>query len=111
MADDLNTPLALVAQEEMLSDKRLVSREKAGLAVTFDSVLGVGLIDLERIALRIAPKAALVEEPAVEAKLAARKDARAAKDFVRSDALRDELIGLGVEVMDGDPLGWDWKLG
>ena len=26
------------------------------------------------------------------------------------DALRDELAAKGVEVMDGDPLGWEWKL-
>ena len=40
-----------------------------------------------------------------------RRDARAAKDFGTSDAIRDELAAAGVEVMDGDPLGWDWKLG
>ena len=40
-----------------------------------------------------------------------RLDARAAKDFAASDAIRDELAAQGVEVMDGDPLGWDWKLG
>ena len=43
--------------------------------------------------------------------LTACKEARAAKDFARSDALRDELAAQGVEVMDGDPLGWEWKLG
>ncbi len=40
-----------------------------------------------------------------------RKEARAAKDFAASDAIRDELAAARVEVMDGDPLGWDWKLG
>ena len=38
-----------------------------------------------------------------------RKEARAAKDFARSDTIRDALAAAGVEVMDGDPLGWDWK--
>ena len=47
---------------------------------------------------------------AIEALLTHRKEARAAKDFARSDALREELAAAGVEVMDGDPLGWDWKL-
>jgi cysteinyl-tRNA synthetase len=42
--------------------------------------------------------------------LGARKEARAAKDFAKSDAIREDLIAKGVEVMDGDPLGWDWKL-
>ena len=46
----------------------------------------------------------------IEQILARRKEARAAKDFARSDALRDELTAKGVEVMDGDPLGWEWRL-
>ena len=36
--------------------------------------------------------------------------ARAAKNFAASDAIRDELGAHGVEVLDGDPLGWEWKL-
>ena len=27
-----------------------------------------------------------------------------------ADAIRDELAAAGVEVMDGDSLGWDWKI-
>ena len=42
--------------------------------------------------------------------LARRREARAAKDFAASDAIRDELSAQGVEVMDGDALGWEWKL-
>jgi len=52
----------------------------------------------------------MIGEDEIEAILVRRKDARANKDFAASDALRDELIGRGVEVMDGDPLGWDWRL-
>jgi cysteinyl-tRNA synthetase len=47
----------------------------------------------------------------IEDALARRKAARADKDFATSDAIRDELAAKGVEVMDGDPLGWEWKLG
>ena len=43
--------------------------------------------------------------------LARRKVARAERDFATSDAIRDELAAKGVEVMDGDPLGWEWSLG
>ena len=63
-----------------------------------------------RTDLRIRPKSATITEPEIEAILARRKEARAAKDFATSDRLRDELAAQGVEVMDGDPLGWDWKL-
>ena len=76
-----------------------------------DAVLGLNLTDLTRTDLRIRPKSATIAEPEIEAILARRKDARAAKDFATSDRLRDELAAQGVEVMDGDPLGWDWKLG
>ncbi|MFZ1736706.1 CysS/YqeB C-terminal domain-containing protein, partial [Sphingorhabdus sp.] len=60
--------------------------------------------------LRIRPNSAVIEEADIEAALAERKEARAAKDFAKSDAIRDDLIAKGVEVMDGDPLGWDWRL-
>jgi cysteinyl-tRNA synthetase len=60
--------------------------------------------------LRIRPKAAIITEEEIETALAVRTEARAAKDFAKSDAIRDDLIAKGVEVMDGDPLGWDWKL-
>jgi len=76
-----------------------------------DAVLGLNLLNLTRADLRLRPRAAEITEAEIEETLAARKEARAAKDFARSDALRDELAARGVEVMDGDPLGWDWKLG
>jgi len=34
-----------------------------------------------------------------------------ARNYEISDALRIVLDEWGVDVMDGDPLGWDWKLG
>jgi cysteinyl-tRNA synthetase len=60
--------------------------------------------------LRIRPKAAPLPRLKSRLSLAQRKAARADKDFARSDALRDELAGKGVEVMDGDPLGWEWRI-
>jgi cysteinyl-tRNA synthetase len=45
----------------------------------------------------------------IEAKLAARTAAREAKDWSRSDALRDELLEMGVEVRD-TPKGTQWKV-
>ena len=45
----------------------------------------------------------------VKALLAERQEARAAKDFARSDAVRDELSTLGVEVRD-TPEGPVWDI-
>ena len=80
------------------------------MIATVDAVLGLNILKMDRSDLRVRPKAATITEDEIEATLARRKEARAAKDFAASDALRDELIAAGVEVMDGDPLGWDWRL-
>jgi cysteinyl-tRNA synthetase len=75
-----------------------------------DAVLGLDLFDKTRADLRLRPKDARITEEEIDAILVRRKAARAEKDFAASDALRDELASRGVEVMDGDPLGWEWKL-
>ncbi len=48
--------------------------------------------------------------PFVEALLALRKQARADKRYADSDAVRDQLVALGVEVRD-TPDGTEWDLG
>jgi cysteinyl-tRNA synthetase len=111
VSEDLNTPVALTVLEDLLAFKRVDLSEKLPAVAVFDAVLGLDLLALDRTDLRIRPKGAQTTEAEIEAVLAARKEARAAKDFARSDALRDDLVAKGVEVMDGDPLGWDWKLG
>lgn len=110
VSDDLNTPKALPVLEELLADKRLDSQARLMALAQFDAVLGLDLLELSRADLRVRPADALVTEAEIEARLAKRREARAAKDFARSDEIRDELLGAGVEVMDGDPLGWDWRV-
>ncbi len=110
ISDDLNSPLALTVFEDVLGMKKLDPVHKLQALAAMDAVLGLGVLTLERAALRLAPKGAAISEADIEAALARRKEARAAKDFATSDALRDELAAKGVEVMDGDPLGWEWRL-
>ena len=111
MADDLGTPIALTALEDALAVKKVDAGIKRAVVEDMDAVLGLNLFGLTRADLRIRPKSATITEAEIEAALARRKEARAAKDFAASDAIRDELAAQGVEVMDGDPLGWEWKLG
>ncbi|QWC56033.1 cysteine--tRNA ligase [Erythrobacter sp. 3-20A1M] len=111
VTDDLNTPIALTALEEALAMKKVDAGAKRAAIEKMDAVLGLGLLDLARSDLRIRPKDAQLSEDEIEDALTRRKAARAEKDFAASDAIRDELIAKGVEVMDGDPLGWEWKLG
>ncbi|MEE4288431.1 MAG: cysteine--tRNA ligase [Erythrobacter sp.] len=110
ISDDLNTAIALTALDDVLSMKKVDTGRKAMLAAAMDAVLGLDLFDLTRTDLRIRPKSATVTEAEIEEALARRKAARAEKDFATSDAIRDELVAAGVEVMDGDPLGWEWRL-
>ena len=69
-----------------------------------------GTMRLKRAELRLRPAVASLSEIEVETRLDERQQARAAKDFARSDTIRDELAAGGVEVMDGDPLRWEWKV-
>ena len=109
--DDLNTPKALAVFEDVLSAPGLGPNWKRSIAEQMETVLGLDVLSIARTDLRIRPKAALITEAEIESALETRKAARAAKDFAQSDAIRDDLMAKGVEVMDGDPLGWDWKLG
>lgn len=109
ICDDLNTPLALTALEDIVGNKQLAPGERLGAIERMDSVLGLELRVLKRADLRVRPGDATLDEGEVAAKLSMRKQARIDKDFAQSDAIRDELASAGVAVMDGDPLGWDWN--
>jgi cysteinyl-tRNA synthetase len=50
-----------------------------------------------------------IDPAKVEELLSARQEARKAKDFAKSDALRDELLNMGVEVKD-TPTGPAWDV-
>ncbi|WP_242182608.1 cysteine--tRNA ligase [Sphingomonas sp. CARO-RG-8B-R24-01] len=111
VADDLNTPRALTVLDEMIADKKLSPAVRTGAIGDFDAVLGLRLADLTRSEMRVRPVEATIDAATIEARIAERKQARVDKDFAASDAIRDALAAAGVEVMDGDALGWDWKLG
>ena len=108
LSSDLNTAEALTVFEKAMAAGYLGERRE--LAAELDVVLGFELPSLTREDLRIPPKDAAITESEIEAALARRKEARAEKDFATSDAIRDDLMLKGVEVMDGNPLGWEWKL-
>ena len=92
VADDLATPRALAIAHEVAADASLTDAQRRALLLDFDRVLG---LSLERPAEAEAP----LPEGADEL-LERRAAARAARDFAASDALRDELAALGVEVRD-----------
>jgi cysteinyl-tRNA synthetase len=127
MDDDFNTPGALAAlsglfgeMNELLDhppapDRAMVMRTLAALRAqvpAMGAVLGIlGSLPaawLDRRRDRLVRQRGLDREH-IESMLAERAAARKAKDFTRSDAVRDELLCLGVELRDG-PAGTLWKI-
>jgi cysteinyl-tRNA synthetase len=108
--EDLNTAKSLLIAEGLIYSKTIGPEIVLPLVAAMDDVLGLNLLTLTRADLRIRPVSAVITETEIETALTARKEARATKNFARSDAIRDDMIAKGVEVMDGDPLGWDWRI-
>ncbi|HEY6814024.1 MAG TPA: cysteine--tRNA ligase [Croceibacterium sp.] len=110
VSDDLNTAVGLTVLEELLALRKMDPGEVLAAVAAMDAVLGLGLLELARADLRLTPKDAAISQAEIDGALARRKAARADKDFATSDAIREELAAMGVEVMDGDPLGWEWRV-
>lgn len=110
ISDDLNTSVALTVLDEVVSMKKIDLAQKLGAIKIMDDVLGLNLFTLTRNDLRIRPKDANITEDEINDQLERRKEARIAKDFAKSDEIRDALTAQAIEIMDGDPLGWEWKL-
>jgi cysteinyl-tRNA synthetase len=100
--DDLDMPAALALLREILRAK-LPADERRWLVLDADLVLG---LDLPRAweepgGAGADAVTAPGEVPAkIQARLDERKAARTARDFARADEIRDELAGLGWEVVD-----------
>ena len=93
LESDLATPQALAALWALVKDLGLSPAEKLGAVLVMDKVLGLGLSELEAQTRTPVPSevAALAE---------ARTQARQAKEWKRSDEIRDELKALGWSVED-----------
>jgi cysteinyl-tRNA synthetase len=102
LADDLNAPRALAVTWEVVRSDALGGREKWSLLREFDAVLGLGLAE--------ARPEAQESDARIDALVAERDAARAAKNWKRADELRAELRGLGIELVDS-PSGTRWRRG
>lgn len=98
LCDDLNTPLAFSRLHQV--------DDAAALAGTL-SLLG---FSLDSKALTVASKkGAAVDEKLIEELILKRLEARAIKNWAEADRLRDEIVAMGVVIMDS-PEGTSWEL-
>ena len=88
--DDLNMPRALASVQEALKSD-MDDSEKLATVLDFDRVLG---LDLEKVTV----SEELPEN--IQQKIAARKKARAEKNWALSDQLRNEIQAFGYVVQD-----------
>ena len=100
IADDLDLPAAMALVSE-LTRSPIAPGEKAALLRGWDRVLG---LELDR------PQSSFALPAGAAELLEARGQARGARDFARSDQLRDELARAGIIVTD-TPDGQQWKVG
>jgi len=105
LCDDLNTPQAL-AELSQLADAARQAGDAEAKRSAKAALLGagalLGLLQQDPEAwFKQAGGEAEIDEARIEALLEERRAARAAKDFKRADAIREELTAMGIAIEDG----------
>ena len=105
---DLNTSLAITAVYDVLKAKCSDATKLAALA-DFDKVLSLNMIEAAaEIAKKQAEEEAANADPEIDALVAARTEAKKAKNWAEADRIRDELKARGIEIID-TPQGAKWR--
>ena len=105
---DLNTSVAITALYDVLKAK-CSDTTKLALIADFDQVLSLDLI-AAAVALnkKQAEEEAASADPEIDALVAARTEAKKAKNWAEADRIRDELKARGIEIID-TPQGAKWR--
>ncbi len=105
---DLNTSLAVTAVYDVLKAKCNDATKRA-LLKDFDQVLSLNLLkNAEKVRAENARKEAENADPEIDALVAARTEAKKAKNWAEADRIRDELKERGIEIID-TPQGAKWR--
>jgi len=125
MDDDFNTAMGLAVVADVARDlnEALTRRGKVpdrgaqvagGLAALQEVGRVLGLVERDPLEAlqgvrdrRLARRG--LDREAIEGLVRQRSEARGARDFARADALRQQLLEMGVQLMDG-PEGTRWKV-
>ncbi len=105
---DLNTSLAVTAVYDVLKAKCSDATKLAALA-DFDTVLSLNLLEAAQVLRqKKAEEEAANADPEIDALVAARTEAKKAKNWAEADRIRDELKARGIEIID-TPQGAKWR--
>ena len=105
MGNDLNTAMGITALYDVLKAP-ISDKDKLALIADFDQVLSLGLL---AAAEKLRAKAPQQEsDPEIDALVAARTEARKAKNWAEADRIRDELKARGIVIEDTKE-GVKWK--
>jgi len=111
MDDDLNSPQALAVLMELVT-RANVARDPAELGALKAALLGggyeLGILQQDPEQWFSYASAGAVDVARVEALIAARTAARAARDWAEADRIRGELADMGVRIEDGTQ-GTTWR--
>lgn len=114
MDDDFSTPQAFAVLFELATELNKAKAQKDDeLAGQLSAILlnfagRLGILTSDPDSFLKAGSADELSEADIQAKLSARLSARQAKDFATSDAIRDELKAVGIEILD-TPQGSKWR--
>ena len=103
ITNDLNTSMAITVLYDMLKAD-MSDATKRKLVESYDKVLSLDLLSEEEHTSVDSELEAYINE-----KIEERKQAKKAKDFAKADAIRDELLGKGIELKDTRE-GVIWKI-
>ena len=108
MNGDLKTSLAVTALYDVLKAKCNDATKLAALA-DFDRVMCLNLLEAAgKLLKKQAEEEAANADPEIDALVAARTEAKKAKNFAEADRIRDELKARGIEIID-TPQGAKWR--
>jgi len=103
MLDDMNTPKAIAELHALRNRPEAAATLKASANL-------LGLLERTEAEWVAAGREATgIDAAEVERLIAARVTARAEKNFAEADRLRDELVAMGIVLMDG-PAGTAWEV-